>query len=435
MNLFQYYINQFSNLKNEPYQERGVLPTEAFAFMSYCKAMKVDTIIESGTAFGQSCYLFAKYLDIEVHTVDNISHYGHTAQNIAKERCKDLPVYFYEGDSTILIPNLLERFKNNKVAIFIDGPKGSIAKKFRTHLFNYQNVYIAALHDSVGDNSIGKFSSANHPEFLNTYREFLDSESLKHPYPDSPSMTLGERFKEGMGMDLWYKPRNVMYYVYTGGVEELYNDFIKTSKELNDPYYMALTAPNVNLHADFITYFTEEEKGGTMGPKLNALRRLPFLEGDKVFVTDIDLYFNQNIFDIFNENFDIGVTSRNKTSGTAAQYSPINAGVWCFKYGDTTKKIFDWWYNQLTSPSYLEWIDYKKNHPYSKAIGLREWWVDQDLLNITYSNSKELQISVKDIGPEFNWVVTDEEFLQFKDKKYKVLHRKTGTDSRWKIAK
>jgi hypothetical protein len=134
---------------------------------------------------------------------------------------------------------------------------------------------------------------------------------------------------------------------------------------------------------------------------------------------------------VFNTVQEIGVTSRNKRDSEAAIYSPINGGVWCFKHSPDMELLFDWFYEQLTNPTYDRWIEYKRNHPHSQAIGLREWWVDQDLLNILYANQKEFNIEVKDIGAEYNWIVTDDEFAAFKDKNYKILHRKSGTGKRW----
>lgn len=210
MQIFNTYKDGLLPLSQEPYFDRGILPTEAFAYISYCKALQVDTIIESGTAFGQSCYLFAKYLGIEIHTIDNISHYGNTAQLVAKERCKDLPVVFHEGNSFAVLPELISTYANKKIAVFIDGPKGSEAMRLRNDIWKYDNVVIAALHDSVGENTIGKFSSCNHPNFLKEFRNIFDTESLKSPYPDNTSITIGDRFKEGMGMDLWYKSTEII---------------------------------------------------------------------------------------------------------------------------------------------------------------------------------------------------------------------------------
>jgi hypothetical protein len=432
MQIFNLYRNDLLPLSQEPYFERGILPTEAFAFISYCKALNVDMVIESGTAYGQSCYLYAKYLNIPVHTIDNISHYGDNAQNTAKERCKNLDVTFHIGDSNYLLPQLLQQYKDKKIAVFIDGPKGQAAQDLRSKIWNgNDNVVIAALHDSIGDNAIGRFSSANHPNFLNEYRELFDVDSLNQPYPDDPSITLRERFKTGMGMDLWYKPRNIIYYVYTGGVDFLYKDFIESAKRHCNPTFMCLTNEDVDVVADYRTTFTDEEQGGTMGPKINALRRLPLVNGDNVFIMDIDTYCNDDIFKVFNTVQEIGVTTRNKRDSEAAIYSPINAGVWCFKHSPDMELLFDWFYEQLTNPTYDRWIEYKRNHPHSQAIGLREWWVDQDLLNVLYANQKEFNIEVKDIGAEYNWIVTDDEFATSKDNNYKILHRKGGTGKRW----
>ena len=244
MQIFKIYKNELIGLRDEPYYDRGILPSEAFAFISYCKAFNVDMVIESGTAFGQSCYSFSKYLNIPVHTIDDISHYGNKAQTIAKERCKDFDVTFHEGNSLSILPSLIEQYKDKKIAVFIDGPKGRLAENLRKQIWAASNVVIAALHDMEGPNCDGMFSTATHNLFLNEYQELFDSECLKRPYPDDISITLGERFKQGMGMDIWYKPRNIIYYLYTGGASELYEDFISTSKKHSNP-----TQPRTYRHA------------------------------------------------------------------------------------------------------------------------------------------------------------------------------------------
>lgn len=434
MQLFDSYIGSFLNLKDEPYYDRGILPSEAFAFMTYCKVNKIDLIIESGTAFGQSCYLFAKYLQIPVHTIDNTINYGDAASQVAAERCKDLPVIFHKGDSNYLLPKLVEEFSKEKkrIAVFIDGPKGIHAQILRDRVWINSQVFVAGVHDSEGKNIEGKFSSSTNPTFLSRFRNLLDEKSLLHPYPDNPARTLKERFPTGMGIDIWFKPRDIIYFVFTGGENTLYKDFRENLKSKFPRYFTYCLTDDRSVEADHIENFLEVERGGVVGPKMTALRRLPFQEGDRVFVTDIDVYLNQDIFQIFNfENLVLGVTSRNKKQGPAAIYSPINGGVWCFRFTKQIEILFEWIYNQIISPSDKDWLKYKESHPYNTKIGIKEWWVDQDILNFVYAHKNEFTPGIVDIGPEYNWIVSDEEFQEFKDKQYKVLHRKSGTQSRW----
>jgi len=433
MQVFKIYKEELMALSNEPYYDRGILPSEAFAFISLCKAFNVDMVIESGTAFGQSCFLFAKYLNIPVHTIDDISHYGNEAHDVAKNRCKHLDVTFHNGNSLNVLPKLIKEYSDKKIAVFIDGPKGDTARRLREDVWKNDNVLIAGCHDMSSENKFGCFSSITHPNFVDTYQDIFDAESLSHAYPDDTRITLRQRFEKGMGIDIWYKPRNIVYYVYTGGATKLYNDFIQSVKQHCNATLMCLTNEETAVIADYKTVFTEEERGGIMGPKLNALRRLPLVDGDRVFIMDIDTYLNNNVFEVFDKyDITIGVTSRNKKQGTAAEYSPINAGVWCYTQSEDIEMLFTWFYEQLVEPTYDKWISYKRNHPYSTSIGLKEWWVDQDLINILFINQNEFNITVTDIGPEYNWVVNDDEFLAYRDKQYTVLHRKSGTRNRWK---
>lgn len=434
MQIFKLYKDELLKMAGETYVDRGIMHSEAFAFISFCKAFSIDMVIESGTAWGQSCYMFSKYLKVPVHTIDNVSHYGDKAQKFAMDRCVGLNVTFHVGDSNTLLPELIKSYSDKRIAVFIDGPKGDDAVILRERVWKFDNVYIAACHDMESSNAIGRFSTANNSEFLNEYQSVFDSVVLKHPYPDDVNKTMGDVYKNGTGIDIKYKPRNVIYYVYTGGVDDLYEDFIQTSKKYSNPTYMCLSNVDSVKYSNFTTKLTEFESGGLMGPKMTALQRLPLVYGDKVFIMDIDTYCNGDVFKVFEtmKGSDFLVTSRNNKEGLAAEYSPINAGVWGFTFTKNVEKIFNWFYEQLTNPSFQPWIIYKKNHPFCTTIGIKEWWVDQDLLNVLYQEQDKLGVSVTDIGPEYNWIVSDPEFIEFKDSKHIVLHRKSGTRNRWK---
>jgi hypothetical protein len=433
MQVFKIYKEELISLSTEPYYSQGILPSEAFAFISMCKAFNIDMIIDSGTSNGQACFLFAKYLNISVHTIDDKIQHNNDEHIVAKSRCKQLDVTFHTGDSLNVLPKLIKEYSDKKIAVFINESDGSTAQRLREDIWKYDNVLIAGCHGISSKNRFGCFSSITHTNFVDTYQSIFDIESLNHVCPDDNRITLRQRFERGMGIDIWYKSRNIVYYVYTGGAEELYNDFIQSVKRQCNATLMCLTNEETDVIVDYKTVFTEEERGGIMGPKLNALRRLPLVDGDRVFIMDIDTYLNNNVFDVFDKyNITVGVTSRNKKHGTAAEYSPINAGVWCYTQSENIEMLFTWFYEQLVQPTYDKWISYKKNHPFSTSIGLKEWWVDQDLINILFINQNEFNITVTDIGPEYNWVVTDDEFLAYKDKQYSVLHRKSGTRNRWK---
>lgn len=205
MELFKTYLPDLLELKNEPFYDRGILPTEAFAFISYCKELNIECIIESGTAFGQSCYLFAKYLGMKVYTIDIIGPYGRKAQDIARSRCRDLPVEFLEGNSNEILPKLLSELSNKSIAVFIDGPKGTEAINLKDRIWNYESVKMVGIHDLIGENITGQFSSANNSLFINTYQDMLDSISLSTSWVENPTQTMKEKFPYGQGICIWHK--------------------------------------------------------------------------------------------------------------------------------------------------------------------------------------------------------------------------------------
>jgi len=125
----------------------GISLSEGFAFCMMCEYFKINTIIESGTAGGRSTEIFAHYLNIPVYTIDNLSIYGERRHEETKNRLsKYQDIHFIIGDSFIEIPKLLNSL-TNKVAVFIDGPKGQKAIKL-ANLILKSNVEFIGVHDT-----------------------------------------------------------------------------------------------------------------------------------------------------------------------------------------------------------------------------------------------------------------------------------------------
>jgi len=126
----------------------GICLAEGFAFCMMCKFLDVERIIESGTAGGRSTEMFAKYLNIPIYTIDNLSIYGEHRQKETQERLsKYKNITCIEGDSFIEIPKLLED-KDKKTAIFIDGPKALKAYLLCASALKYSNTIFIGVHDT-----------------------------------------------------------------------------------------------------------------------------------------------------------------------------------------------------------------------------------------------------------------------------------------------
>ncbi len=121
-----------------------MLKAENFCFCCMCELYSVDVIIETGVFFGASTEMFARYFEgseTEIHAIDiswpdGLQEKLQSYKNIKETYC---------ADGTQKILELITKFKDKKIAVFIDGPKGeqqlSLAKKI------INSVEFVALHD------------------------------------------------------------------------------------------------------------------------------------------------------------------------------------------------------------------------------------------------------------------------------------------------
>ena len=166
-----------------------------------------------------------------------------------------------------------------------------------------------------------------------------------------------------------------------------------------------------------------------MAYKIENIKNCNFSEGDQVFVLDDDLIAQDDIFDAFKEEFDVCLTTRHYS-----YWYVINAGVWGFKWNETTRKFIDFYVNQIRNPTWAPLNEFRRR--YSRGSSL-DWWVDQDFLCVVKTNSLPFSCNIKDLGPQYNFCPSVEENLpgtfevakkqileMVGNKKYKILHLK-----------
>ena len=143
-----------------PYQKKGIWYIEAFLFCSICDILKVDAIIESGVAYGCSTEIFANYFDFEIIAIDSDQYniFNDTHSRLKKYN----NLHLYQGDSFDMIPKVIDENLDASVGVFIDGPKGSSARKLRDDLLTYKNILCFGFHDYSGTNktNIGTFENS-----------------------------------------------------------------------------------------------------------------------------------------------------------------------------------------------------------------------------------------------------------------------------------
>lgn len=148
--LYEYWINnkeKFDSIVNDTTYERcGIWFTEGFLVCSVFELLGIDTILESGRAYGQSTEIFTRY-GFNVISVDYCGMYQ-GAEQVAVNRLKDFDnVSILQGKSQELFPDLVKQHSNQKIGLFIDGPKGWKIQQDLVNQCKDSNVLAASFHD------------------------------------------------------------------------------------------------------------------------------------------------------------------------------------------------------------------------------------------------------------------------------------------------
>ena len=135
-----------SRVQNMPYFPDSILPSEAFAFMSFAEALNVTMIIESGAGYGGSLAFWCR-LRYKVISIDK--DFREEVGEVARKYCVDHAPTLLEGDGIIRIPQILNapELQDERIAVFIDGPKGCKAAHLARQAEQFPNVFVVGVHD------------------------------------------------------------------------------------------------------------------------------------------------------------------------------------------------------------------------------------------------------------------------------------------------
>ena len=128
LNVISYSDEFRAILAKLQYEKAGILNTEALLLWALIRYIKPTVYFESGTGRGYSTRMASEALfqnenNARLYTfgVDN-----HSIMQVARQNLKDVPFCeMIEGESQNKILPYLESHKDEKIGIFIDGPKGS----------------------------------------------------------------------------------------------------------------------------------------------------------------------------------------------------------------------------------------------------------------------------------------------------------------------
>ena len=144
MEIFETKIDKFKNkVMPNPKLSRGILNSEGFAFCALADHLGADLIVESGICNGGSTTIFGKYFtNVPIIGVDT-----KTKMEVIVRTSIFHNVTLVNGDGNVMLPQIVDVFKDRKIAIMIDGPKGVEALTLAGKCFNNDNVVMVGVHD------------------------------------------------------------------------------------------------------------------------------------------------------------------------------------------------------------------------------------------------------------------------------------------------
>jgi len=117
-------------------------PSEIYSIIYLLKKNKINLVIESGRQYGYSTYIIGKYCNI-----NNIKFYSIDAgwnKNIdlkSKRTLSRIKVKYVLGNFFFVIKKILDSHRYEKIALIVDGPKGTRAFCYcYSLLINYNNL-------------------------------------------------------------------------------------------------------------------------------------------------------------------------------------------------------------------------------------------------------------------------------------------------------
>lgn len=149
---------------------KGIIPSEGFAFCALSKSLSIEMILESGVCNGMSTLMWSKFFQ----TTPIIAVDKSLPKSTTNRFGLVSNVQLLAGKGENLLPSLIQKNSQKKIAIFIDGPKGMNAVNLAKRCLEFSNVCMVGVHD-VHKISVGKPCKV---------RQFLDDTKAIDFYTD-----------------------------------------------------------------------------------------------------------------------------------------------------------------------------------------------------------------------------------------------------------
>lgn len=201
----QGHVSIYDMLGDELYQFRkrvmpnekiskGILNSEAFAFCAFANFLGVEVIIESGVCYGGSTEIWCKYFT--KRTMMNVFPVTAVDVDVLAEAIDRLKPYnnveLIGGDSIKILPEIISRITNAKIAVFIDGPKNSRGVELAKQCLAFPQVELVAVHDMC---------RIFHNNYPCDGRRCMDAWDVSKFYTDDPIFIDDYKFLDGSFAD------------------------------------------------------------------------------------------------------------------------------------------------------------------------------------------------------------------------------------------
>lgn len=159
-------------------------------------------------------------------------------------------------------------------------------------------------------------------------------------------------------------------------------------------------------------------------------------ENSNLLVCDGDTIFCKDPFGVFDNNFDVLYTTRGYNC-----WASTNGGVIGFKNNRNAKTFLNFFIEQIKTPTWSPYVNFRLNHPHNKILKDIDWWVDQDFMHCININKESVNnkslgfdVTVFDAGPEYNRITQgDSSYIKkvIDSKANYIVHLKGGGAKRW----
>lgn len=174
------------------YPPNSIFFSEALVLYTLAKKYKITHFIESGVYRGGSTSLWCRvFPNIRLHSIDYVKEGLNPRMkwNAVSTTLSSMysNIEFIEGDGNLEVIKMIEKLPNEKVGVFIDGPKDAMGLSLAEKVIGYDNVMFSSLHDYT------------HPTYFSTQKDDVCNKlttelDKSHPqinkYPKGPGLTV-----------------------------------------------------------------------------------------------------------------------------------------------------------------------------------------------------------------------------------------------------